>query len=232
MISQSGKSSETLWCAELFENIVAITNDLKSPLATHPSALFSIDLCAGEEKYSSTKTYINSLIVLYLGLGFDPESIIDRLELELAEFEKTGRNWAEETFQIIERGEWKGACILGDGPNLASAMQAALILTESTGFPFQAMSLAQFDHGPKESSPGSLIYIISPQNHPSHRMNELSRQIIKAGAIVSVLNIKGEEHLTPLTSSVPFFFFAHFLSEKLGRNYPFLIGGKITEVDS
>lgn len=231
LISQSGRSSETLWCAELFKSIVAITNNPESPLATHPSVLHSINLCAGEENYSSTKTYINSLIVLYTGLGFNPASMIERLELELPESEKTGRNWAEQIFHLIDRGKWKGAYILGDGPNLASAMQAALILTESTGLPFQAMSLAQYDHGPKESSPGSLVYIISPESHPSKRMNELSNIIIKSGAFVSVLNISGEENFTPLTSIVPFFFFAHFLAEKLGRKNPFLIGGKITEVD-
>jgi glutamine---fructose-6-phosphate transaminase (isomerizing) len=231
LISQSGKSSETLWCAELFENIIAITNDLKSPLATHPSVLYSIDLCAGEEKYSSTKTYINSLIVLYLGLGFDPASMINRLDVDLPEFEKTGRNWADLIYRPVEQGKWKGAYILGDGPNLATAMQAALILTESTGLPFQAMSLAQFDHGPKESSPGSFIYIISPENHNAKRMNELSKQIINSGAFVSVLNVSGEEYLTPVTSAIPFFFLAHYLSEKLGRKYPFLIGGKITEAD-
>ena len=134
-------------------------------------------------------------------------------------------------YQAIEKGKWKGVYILGNGPNLATSMQAALILTESTGLPFQAMSVAQFDHGPKESSPGSFVYIISPENQDTKRMELLSKNIINSGAIVSVLNVVGEEYLTPIPAIIPFFFYAHFLSEKLGRNYPFLIGGKVTEAD-
>jgi glucosamine--fructose-6-phosphate aminotransferase (isomerizing) len=232
LISQSGRSSETLWCADYFKSVVAITNDSKSSLAIHPASARVIDLCAGEERYSSTKTYINTLMVLYLGLGFEPLAMIIKLESELPTYEKTGKNWADIIYEAIEKGRWKGAFILGNGPNLATAMQAALILTESTGLPFQAMSLAQFDHGPKESSPGSFIYIISPGNNDTKRADVLSKQIINSGAVVSILNVSGEEFLTPIPAVIPFFFYAHYLSEKLGRKYPFIIGGKVTEVDS
>ena len=157
--------------------------------------------------------------------------MINSIESDLHVYEKTGRQWADSIYPAIEQGKWKGAFILGNGPNLATAMQAALILTESTGLPFQAMSLAQFDHGPKESSPGSFIYIISPEHDHAKRIDVISKQIINAGAMVSVLNIAGEEYLTPIPAVIPFFFYAHFLSQKLGRKYPFQIGGKITEPD-
>jgi glutamine---fructose-6-phosphate transaminase (isomerizing) len=230
LISQSGKSSETLWCADSFEYVIVITNDTRSALALHPHTKQVIDLAAGEEKYSSTKTYINSLIALYLGLGFNPLSIIEKIETDITEFEKKGREWAEMTFKLIDKGKWKGTYIIGNGPNLATAMQAALILTESSGFPFQAMSLAQFDHGPKESSPGSLIYIISPESGKTSRMKVLVKQLESCGAVVSILYISGDEFLTPIPAVIPFFFYAHYLSEKLGRKYPFIIGGKVTEV--
>jgi len=69
LISQSGESSETLWCRELFKEYVAITNEPDSSLAKATNVMEVIPLLAGREKYSSTTTYINTLVVLYKGFG-------------------------------------------------------------------------------------------------------------------------------------------------------------------
>jgi len=79
ILSQSGESSESLWCRELFGNYIAITNDPRSSLAVHPHAKRTILLHAGDEKYSSTKTYINTLLALFKGFGFDPTKAVDLL---------------------------------------------------------------------------------------------------------------------------------------------------------
>ena len=232
LISQSGRSSEVLWCANKFDTLVVLTNDTGSPLAKHPHTSQVVDMAAGEEKLSSTKTYINTLVALYLGLGIDPLPAITILDQVMTEYEQLGRHWAQLTYELYRSGGWKGAFILGNGPNLGSAMQAALVLTESSGIPFQAMSLAEFDHGPKESAPGSLIFIISTGNAYEQRQSGLVKMLEEAGAKVLILHAGScPEMLSPIHSVIPFFYTCHYLAEKLGRRQPFVLGGKITETN-
>lgn len=79
LLSQSGKSTEVLWCAELFEKFIAISNYVDSPLCKFPAVSNVIPLLAGEEKYSSSKTYINTLLALFKGFGIDVEKAVQLL---------------------------------------------------------------------------------------------------------------------------------------------------------
>lgn len=230
LISQSGRSSELLWCADALDRVIVITNDKQSPLARHPHVSKVIPMAAGEEKYSSSKTYVNTLITLYLGLGFDPMPAIRQWEKEMDQYENTGQSWSRVIYERYISGKWKGAYILGNGPNLGTAMQAALVLTESSGIPFQAMSLAQFDHGPKESAPGSLVFIISTGSVYEKRRAALVPLLQASGGHIVIRDAGGiAEHLSPLTAIMPFFFACHYLSGMMNRDNPFVIGGKITE---
>ncbi len=230
LISQSGRSSELLWCADVLERVSVITNDPQSPLALHPHVTKVIPMAAGAEKFSSSKTYIATLIALYLGLGFEPMPAIRQLEMEMNPYENTGKSWAKMIHERYVSGKWKGAYILGNGPNLGTALQAALVLTESSGIPFQAMSLAQFDHGPKESAPGSMVFIISTGSVYEKRRAALVPLLQAAGGHIVIHDVKGiAEHLSPLTAIMPFFFACHYLAEKMNRKNPFIIGGKVTE---
>ncbi len=76
LLSQSGKSTEVLWCAELFEKFIAISNYVDSPLCRFPAVSNIIPLSAGEEKSSSSKTYINTLLALYKGFGIDAQKAV------------------------------------------------------------------------------------------------------------------------------------------------------------
>ncbi len=232
LISQSGRSSELLWCADALDRVSVITNDLQSTLAMHPHVSKVIPMAAGEEKYSSSKTYIATLIALYLGLGFDPMPAIGQLVKEMNQYENTGKGWAQMIHESYVSGKWKGAYILGNGPNLGTAMQAALVLTESSGIPFQAMSLAQFDHGPKESVPGALVFIISTGSACEKRRAALVPLLQAAGGHIVIYDVPYiAEHLSPLTAIMPFFFACHYLAVKMNRKNPFVIGGKITETN-
>ena len=71
LISQSGYSSETVWNIEKFTEYIALVNDTDSPLARSDKLKELVELYAGVEKYSSTKTYVNTLITLYQGMGID-----------------------------------------------------------------------------------------------------------------------------------------------------------------
>ena len=103
LISQSGESSETLWCRELFHKVIAITNEAESSLARSPNVKELILLNAGKEDYSSTKTYINTLVVLYNGFKVDIRNALENIDANLEIY----REWGEKT--AIELGEYIGS---------------------------------------------------------------------------------------------------------------------------
>ena len=80
LISQSGHSSETIWCADYFKSFTAIVNDENSPLGNHQNCTKKVLLYSGVEDHIATKTYINTLLVLYLGFGFDPVEAVQALK--------------------------------------------------------------------------------------------------------------------------------------------------------
>jgi len=69
IISQSGQSSEALWCARLFRSYIAITNDAGSELSKNKNVSGAVSILAGSEKYSSSKSYINTLLALLKDSG-------------------------------------------------------------------------------------------------------------------------------------------------------------------
>ncbi|HKI88701.1 MAG TPA: hypothetical protein VKA38_06720, partial [Draconibacterium sp.] len=155
LISQSGSSSEILWCAEHLHSFVAVVNDTESQLAKKVNCSRVVSLFAGNEELIPTKTYINTLIILYLGFGFDPGAIIPVLKDKISGFKGNGMQLGEFIYKRIRRKKSKGIYVLGNGPNIATAHQAALVLSETTKMPFLSMSVAQYDHGHKETAPKS-----------------------------------------------------------------------------
>jgi glutamine---fructose-6-phosphate transaminase (isomerizing) len=103
ILSQSGKSSEALWCADLFQSYVAITNYPKNALSTHPNVSQIIDLLAGGEQYSSSKTYINTLIALFKGFGLDCQKAVDVLVKNIPKYEQQGAQMANAVFDLISK---------------------------------------------------------------------------------------------------------------------------------
>lgn len=65
ILSQSGRSSEALWCRDLFEHYVAVSNYTDSDLCTAPNVGQVLSIRAGEEHYSSSKNYVNTLVALF-----------------------------------------------------------------------------------------------------------------------------------------------------------------------
>lgn len=233
LISQSGESSETLWCADRFEQFVPIVNDLRSPLANHPAADVAVDLCAGRERFSSTKTYINSLTVLFLGHGIDPQPALEYNQLYFPSFKARGEEWGQLTFRLLKKRKYKGFYILGAGPNLGTAMQAAQVLTETIKLPFIGMSLAQYDHGVKEAAGRSVVFVINPVGEQGERTTKLIEKIALAGGFCIELKETGlPEKLSPFATIMPFFFMAAWLRRKLKIKEPFVVGGKVTRVTS
>ncbi len=229
IISQSGESSEALWCRELFDEYTAVTNNPGSALGKDPHAVASIPLLAGEELYSSSKTYINTLLALFTGFGLDTESQVAILSGKISFYRELGHKMAEVIYGRITGGKVHGIYVIGTGPNIATAYEAALILSETTKLCFTGMAMAQYDHGPKETAANSIVIQILTKGASRERGLNLNRTISRAGAeVLTVEEPEAEENFSVLHNIIPFNFMAAYLAQMLNITTTFAIGGKVT----
>ncbi len=231
LISQSGQSSETLWCADHFKSFLAVVNDENSPLGNHERCSKKILLYAGKEELIPSKTYINTLLILYLGFGFNPAKVIKVFKNKMPFFEQRGEEMGEMFYKRIRWRKKSGIYVVGSGPNVATAGLAALVLSEVTKIPVMSMSVSQYDHGYKETAKDTLVIGINHEGPDFQRTKEVLKTVKNEGGRVFELNCPHVESVfSPLTFSIPFFFAAHFLSEKLRESEVFKVGRKITRV--
>lgn len=231
ILSQSGKSSEALWCSTLFERYCAISNYPENALSTAANMAQVVELKAGEEQYSSSKTYINTLLVLFKGFGFNPSAAVELLTQKMDAYQAVGQQLADEVFALLQAHKIHGIYITGSGPNIATALESALIMSESTKLNFHGLPMAQYDHGPKETAQNSIVIQILAPGKSRERALQLGGKIAAAGAhVFAVEEPAVAEHFSILHNIVPFNFMAYFLAQKMGIEETFSIGGKITEV--
>jgi len=231
LLSQSGRSTEVLWAAELFESFTAITNKMDSPLTQFSSTSNVIDLLAGEEKYSSSKTYINTLLALFKGFNMDASHAVNILSTNENKYELQGKEIANTIFSLIQQNKLNGLYITGSGPNIATALQAALIMSESTKLNFNGLAMAQYDHGPKETAKNSVVINIVAKGKSYERTSKLTEAIQNAGATVFTIEEPAvSENESVINNIIPFNYMAYYLSELLEIKDTFIVGGKVTEV--
>jgi glucosamine--fructose-6-phosphate aminotransferase (isomerizing) len=232
LISQSGESSETLWCRDLFKEFIAITNESQSELARSKNAKEVILLNAGREGFSSTKTFINSLVVLYKGLKIEIRTALEYIYASLEIYREWGEKTAVELSGYIRKEKINGICFTGSGPNVATACQAALIFTETTKLMAQGLPLSQYDHGPKESSPGSLLFMLQSEGSSKIRTEQLAEKLTYAGAqVIPVTELSLPEILSPFALILKTNFLSYYLAHELGITRTFNVGGKVTRVE-
>lgn len=231
ILSQSGRSSEALWCTDLFQNYIAVTNYPENTLSTNPNVSQTIDLLAGDEQYSSSKTYINTLLALFKGFGTDCQNAVAVLVKNIPKYEQLGERMANEVFELISTQKIHGIYIVGSGPNIATAYQSALIMCESTKLCFTGMPMAQYDHGPKETATNSIVIQIMAKGKSYERSQKLTEIIRSSGAYaITVEEPEVEENFSIIHNMIPFNYMAYYLAEKLNITETFVVGGKVTEV--
>ena len=91
ILSQSGRSTEALWCVPLFDKYIAISNYPENPLSNASNVLDVVHMRAGEEHYSSSKTYTNTLLVLFKGFSFDPSVSVSLLIKNMDKYAAQGK---------------------------------------------------------------------------------------------------------------------------------------------
>jgi glucosamine--fructose-6-phosphate aminotransferase (isomerizing) len=233
LISQSGETTDVVRCADCFSRVVAIVNDADSPLAKHQNTQKVIDIWAGTEHFSSSKTYINTLLTLYLGHGIDAEKAVESITKRFDFFQELGNFLGKKVFKQLNRKTLTGLYILGSGPNIGTAHQAALVLAETTRLPFVGMSLAQFDNGMKEAAPRAIVISLAPSKG---KLAERSRRVLdlieESGAVVyELVEDELEEKFSPISLILPFYFMANYIARKMNISEPFVVGQKINRTE-
>ncbi len=150
-ISQSGKSPDIVAMADAATQAgattIALTNTLPSPISE--ASLHAIDINAGPElAVAATKSFVNSIVA---GLALlsewvgdeDLRAAVRALPDHLAQAVRL--DWSEFAGQL---GEAESLYMLGRGPALAIASEAALKFKETSNMHAEAYSAAEVLHGP------------------------------------------------------------------------------------
>ncbi|WP_077923110.1 SIS domain-containing protein [Spirosoma sp. 209] len=231
LLSQSGQSSEVLWCRDLFDQYVAVSNNPASDLCTAPNVARVVAIGAGLEQYSSSKTYVNTLVALFRGFGLLPDAAVRQLTERFGQYHEQGQQLAERVLALRQQHPLHGMYVTGSGPNIGTAHEAALILSESTKLSFQGLPMAQYDHGPKETATNSLLIQILAKGATYDRTRRLSERVERAGAQVLTVEAPDDvaEPFSILHTIVPFNFMAYYMAQGMNIGETFVVGGKVTE---
>lgn len=205
--SQSGRSAEILALLSLLAGkaaagtppagLVAITNDLESPLATaallmleaakqHASAPAAVllPLHTQPEQAVSTRTYVITLAVAQLaacalsryasqGAG-DFQADQEDLERTIDGIQAYLSAWQEQLEQIGKAFRSPGSAplvLLGRGLSLASACEGALNIEETSKLPAIGLQAAEFRHGPLEIAGPGLTALVFAGQPPVQELN-------------------------------------------------------------
>ncbi|MCX7845730.1 MAG: SIS domain-containing protein [Dictyoglomaceae bacterium] len=231
-ISQSGESEDICEVIKEANNqkafTLGITNNLKSKLAKISKKV--IFLNAGEEKsVAATKTYLAELGVLYFLVNYwtnrDYLKEFKELILSLREVLEREEEIKEKTipYKFMEH-----CAILGRGYNLASALEMALKLKETSYILAEPYSSADFLHGPLALvSHGFPVFLFASKGESIIHSKEVIKILEEKNVDLFVFSneetlfnkyngffIKSDipEEISPLLFILPVQLFAYFLT--------------------
>lgn len=230
-ISQSGESPDivgTMQSAAAAPVRIAITNSPGSPLTR--GASHAIDLMAGPEKsVAATKSFVASVVA---GLAILAEWANDEgLKAALAEFPDVagralGCDWSE---LVTALDGHQSLYVIGRGPGLAIAAEAALKLKETCGIHAEAYSSAEVLHGPARIVEDRFpVLALVARDKAEDAVCEIAERLAGQGAEVfatsarakSARQLASAEAAHPLTDAlaliVTFYGFAEALSRHRG----------------
>lgn len=234
-ISQSGKSPDIVSLAQSVTQSgslsIALVNSVPSPLSDACSHV--LDIGAGPEKsVAATKSFVNSIVAGLMllaaiskdaGLSSALKTLPKSLDAAL------NQNWQALSDHLIQR---KSMFVLGRGPALAIAHEAALKMKETCAVHGEAYSSAEVLHGPVEIlDDGFPVLVFNPGDRSGQATAGVAREIAGRGASVFVaggsvgaglseLSVASTGHaLTDaLVQIVSFYVFAEAHARRLGRN--------------
>lgn len=238
-ISQSGESAETRQVVETLSGrvtIIAIMNDLASSIGRKSDII--LPLSAGEEISISTKTYSNTLAVLYLlstclnGMSRsacvqDLRTVADMMEMNIEGIARHAKR------AVAYLGNIGALHVIARGSDLVTARQWALISKEGTGMFSESLSAGLFRHGPIEMAGAghAAAFVVSEGNEAKLTVNLAEEMQGKGSRVLIVsdrdigdrsagLNISIESpapRYFPIMCAPFIEFFVHEMAKRRGR---------------
>ena len=166
LISQSGQTGEIVELVKKIQNLkikpymVGITNNVNSFLAEHTDLQLFLDV--GSEVSVTSKTYVGSLLLLYILARFiitknlnseNERNMIKHLITNVKQFLNSNKA-PSGLFDIIDEkfgNDYQFIQILARGPSLSTAYQGALNFKEIVKIASEATTVSAFRHGGIES---------------------------------------------------------------------------------
>lgn len=213
-ISQSGKSPDILAMAASARThgalTFAITNTADSPLAS--AADFTIDLVAGAEKsVAATKTFVASIVA---GLSLlahwtgdsDLAGALAALPAKLAEAVEC--DWSA-LLKALDGHH--SLYVLGRGPALAIASEAALKFKETCALHAEAYSAAEVMHGPvRIIDKGYPVLVLAARDAAEPSVADIADKLAGQGAMVFATTASA-----PDAHALPFVATGHPITDSL-----------------
>jgi len=195
-ISQSGSSDDLIETTRAARGAGALTaaivNDPKSPLASAAEIVLSMN-AQPELSVAATKTFIASMAVaLRLVAQWTSDDTMraacDRLPARLDQAVQL--DWAEALGPLAQANS---LVVIGRGPTLAVAREAALKLKETCALHAEAFSSAEFRHGPIALVSGAYpIVALAPTDESASGVTDLVADLRRKGACVLVAEPGGK----------------------------------------
>ena len=232
-VSQSGQSPDIVRLTESFASsgayTVAITNDVRSPLAAATDGTLYIH--AGPERsVAATKTFVTSLVTglwLLSEVTGDPEllSAIRALPRHLADAKDC--DWSK----VVDTISGKSLFTLGRGPSQAISNEAALKFKETCQIHAESYSSAEVLHGPvsivepsfpviafaaRDAAEGSVASVADTLAEKGANVFATSDQVKKATVLP---HVKTDHWITdPIASIVSFYGMVEQVAARRGIN--------------
>ena len=188
-VSQSGQSPDIVAVVEQARHAgavtVALVNDAFSPLAG--AADLVIDCRAGVERsVAATKSYVNQLLALALlveSLARQPGRFAwASLPALLSEVLAAAAHWLGASGAADELAERDRALVASRGHNLATALEVALKLRETSAMFADGYSMADLLHGPvAAASPSTPAIVLRPDGAVGEALDDGIERLVRAG---------------------------------------------------
>ncbi len=246
-ISQSGASAEVEPIVRSVGDrtpLIAVTNQADSPLGR--AAQTVIPLHAGVETTIASKTYVNSLAILWLlarQWGGAPDggerstliAVADALDALLASADSIAASWLD----ALQDAE--SLVFLGHGPHAATARHAAMTLSEVAKVSASSASIGAFRHGFIEAAQARMgVVVFTGSGAGAASADTLARELQGYGATVVMVRdgrhrrpgqtpdeTAVDEFLSPILDVVPIQLFADALARSRGIAEGFRYIGKV-----
>jgi glucosamine--fructose-6-phosphate aminotransferase (isomerizing) len=239
-ISQSGQGTDVVQVLSSARSVGAmtacITNDASSPI-TNVSDHVLLCNAGPERSVAATKTYTTALAVvgLLVGILTDRRDFLTSLNHVSARTRET-LAMDSEIAKSVERYRYMEECaVLARGVNQATALEAALKMTETSYVAAKPYSGADFQHGPValvDSGFPCVIYAPPGRAYPSmlelalkikERHGEMlvvssEPDILELATIGLNVPMQVDELLSPIPYIIPGQLFAYYLAKTRGED--------------